>query len=146
MSIFNSMNVSATGLTAERLRMDTISNNIANANSTRTVSGAPYRRKIVVFKEKEPSEFQKMLNISKSKYNTGAGVEVKEITEDMSDFKRVYNPSHPDADKDGYVLMPNVNVISEMINLMTATRAYEANVSVITSTKAMLSRALEIGK
>ncbi len=146
MSIFNSMNVSATGLTAERLRMDTISNNIANANATRTVSGGPYRRKIVVFKEREPSEFQKILSRYTGNKNIGRGVEVKEIVEDPSDFKRVFNPTHPDADKDGYVLMPNVNTISEMINLMTATRAYEANVSVINSTKSMLSKALEIGK
>ncbi len=144
--MFNIFKTSASGLTAERLRMDIISKNIANANSTRTISGMPYRRQMVVFKTQEPSEFSKMLNyISENKYSH-KGVEVDKIVEDQSDFKRVYNPGHPDANEEGYVLMPNVDVVVEMVNLMGASRAYEANVTAINTAKSMISRALEIGK
>ncbi|MDK2917381.1 MAG: flagellar basal-body rod protein FlgC [Candidatus Petromonas sp.] len=143
MSFFNSINISATGLTAERLRMDIISKNIANANTTRTNSGTPYRRQVPVFKEKK---FSDSLNRAKSNYETGNGVEVSQIIEDKSPFKKVYNPGHPDADEKGYVLMPNVDIVTEMINLISASRAYEANITSLNNTKSMCMKALEIGR
>lgn len=147
MSIFKSMNVSATGLTAERLRMDIISKNIANANTTRTIAGTPYRRQMVVFQEQgNENDFETMLRKAQGQGSIGNGVEVSEIVEDQSDFKRVYNPGHPDADDEGYVLMPNVDVVVEMINLMTASRSYEANVTAMNSSKSMAMKALEIGR
>lgn len=147
MSIFKSLNVSATGLTAERLRMDIISKNIANANTTRTLAGTPYRRQMAVFKEQgNANTFEAILNNAKGEFSVGEGVEVSEIVEDMSDFKRVYNPGHPDADDEGYVLMPNVDVVTEMINLMSASRSYEANVTALNSSKSMAMKALEIGR
>jgi flagellar basal-body rod protein FlgC len=146
MSLFNSINVSATGLTAERLRMDLISENIANANTTRTESGTPYRRKVAVFQTQETSAFQQLLDAAKGVRSTGQGVEVAGITEDMSDFKREYDPTNPDADEDGYVSLPNVEVVNEMMNLISASRAYEANITAVNTTKSMAMKALEIGK
>jgi len=146
MSIFKSMNVSASGLTAERLRMDVISENIANASVTRTLAGTPYRRKMVVFQEQNGNSFQTLLDQARGINTTGDGVEVGGIVEDQSDFKRIYNPEHPDADDEGYVLMPNVDVVTEMINLMTASRAYEANITALNSAKSMAMKALEIGR
>lgn len=147
MSIFKSLNVSATGLTAERLRMDVISKNIANANTTRTLAGTPYRRQMAVFKEQgSQNSFDSMLEQAKGEFTIGEGVEVSEIVEDMSDFKRVYNPGHPDSDDEGYVLMPNVDVVTEMINLMSASRSYEANITALNSSKSMAMKALEIGR
>lgn len=145
--MFKSLNVSATGLTAERLRMDVISKNIANANTTRTLAGTPYRRQMAVFKEQGASNnFEAMLEQAKGNFTVGNGVEVSEVVEDQSDFKRVYNPGHPDADDEGYVLMPNVDVVTEMINMMSASRSYEANVTAINTSKSMAMKALEIGR
>jgi flagellar basal-body rod protein FlgC len=146
MSFFNSINVSASGLTAERLRMDLISENIANANTTRTPSGTPYRRKVAVFRAQEANSFEQMLNNAKGLQTLGQGVEVAGITEDMTPFKKEYNPDHPDADGDGYVSLPNVEIVNEMINLISASRAYEANITSVNTTKAMAMKALEIGK
>ncbi len=147
MSMFKAMTVSASGLTAERLRMDIISKNIANANTTRTLAGTPYRRQMAVFKEQGAgNDFETMLDKAKGNMTIGNGVEVSEVVEDQSDFKRVYNPGHPDADDEGYVLMPNVDVVTEMINLMSASRSYEANVTAINSAKSMAMKALEIGR
>lgn len=146
MSYFNSINISATGLTAERLRMDVISENIANANTTRTSAGTPYRRKIAVFRTQEASDFGSILSKAKGENPVGSGVEVVGIREDLSEFKREFNPGHPDADENGYVLLPNVEVVAEMINLISASRAYEANTTVMNSTKSMALRALDIGK
>ncbi len=146
MSFFKSINISATGLTAERLRMDIISKNIANVNTTRTSSGTPYKRQIPIFKEKENIDFTSVLNNAISKKSTGDGVEVVSIKEDNSPFKKVYNPGHPDANEEGYVLMPNVDIVTEMINLISASRAYEANVTSLNSTKNMAMKALEIGR
>ncbi|SHJ43059.1 flagellar basal body rod protein FlgC [Tepidibacter formicigenes] len=145
MSMFNSINISSSGLTAERLRMDIISKNIANANTTRTANGTPYRRQVVTFKTAENSSFKEHLNNSLNK-NIAQGVEVESIKEDNSAFKRVYDPGHPDADKDGYVLMPNVNIVTEMVNMISATRSYEANVTALNASKSMMMKALEIGK
>ncbi len=147
MSMFKAMTVSASGLTAERLRMDIISKNIANANTTRTLAGTPYRRQMAVFKEQGAgNNFETMLDKAKGNMTIGNGVEVSEVVEDQSEFKRVYNPGHPDADDEGYVLMPNVDVVTEMINLMSASRSYEANVTAINSAKSMAMKALEIGR
>lgn len=141
------MNVSATGLTAERLRMDIISKNIANANTTRTASGSPYRRQMPVFREQGPTNsFDNVLAQAQGKYVGGKGVEVASIEEDPRNFKKVYNPGHPDADDEGYVSMPNVEVVTEMIDLITSSRGYEANVTSLNNTKQMFMKALEIGK
>jgi flagellar basal-body rod protein FlgC len=146
MSFFNSIRISATGLTAERLRMDLISNNIANANTTKTSAGTPYRRKIAVFREQDSSSFEDAMKRASGASTGGQGVEVASVKEDMSDFKKIYDPTHPDADSKGYVLMPNVDTVSEMVNLISASRAYDANVTVINSTKSMLLKALDIGR
>ncbi len=144
--MFNSINVSASGLTAERLRMDVISRNIANANVTRTASGTPYRRQITVFRPIENSSFKATLDKAMGKPMTGDGVEVYKVVEDKAPFREVYNPSHPDANEDGMVLMPNVDTITEMVDLIAASRAYEANVTTINAAKGMAMRALEIGR
>lgn len=146
MSFFNSINISATGLTAERLRMDLISENITNANTTRTPSGGPYRRKVAVFRSQEANSFEMILNQAKGAGMIGRGVEVAGIAEDQSAFKKEYNPNHPDADAEGYVSLPNVEVVNEMINMISASRAYEANVTSINTIKSMAMKALEIGK
>jgi len=146
LGIFDSINISASGLTAERLRMDIISQNIANANVTRTANGTPYRRKMVVFQEAEMNEpFSSYLSKAKDNFKK-SGVKVSSIVEDQSEFKLVYNPGHPDADANGYVRMPNVDIMIEMVNMISATRAYEANVTSINSTKSMIMKALEIGR
>jgi flagellar basal-body rod protein FlgC len=148
---FSSLDVGASGLTAQRLRMDTISQNIANANTTRTENGTPYRRKTVVFEERSPdTPFSDYLSQS-SKDNIGGnavgnGVRVTQIIEDRTPFKKVYDPGHPDADKDGYVQMPNVDIVTEMVDMISATRSYEANVTAMSSTKSMALKALEIGR
>ncbi|MBS7528390.1 MAG: flagellar basal-body rod protein FlgC [Clostridiales bacterium] len=146
MSFFNSINISASGLTAERLRMDLISENIANANTTRTPSGTPYRRKVAVFREQEGSAFDQVLANATGGIAQGKGVEIAGIVEDQSPFKKEYNPNHPDADADGYVSLPNIEIVNEMINLISASRAYEANITAVNNTKTMAMQALEIGK
>ncbi|WZL74836.1 flagellar basal body rod protein FlgC [Clostridiaceae bacterium 35-E11] len=147
MGIFNGININATGLTAERLRMDIISKNIANANTTRTSNGIPYRRQVPVFKESSSGQkFAQYLDGAKKRDQIGSGVEVVSIKEDKTPFKKVYDPGHPDADQEGYVQMPNIDIVSEMINMITATRAYEANVTAMNATKSMAMKALEIGK
>ena len=146
MSFFRSMNVSASGLTAQRLRMDIISQNIANINTTRTENGEPYRRKTVLFEErKEQVPFSTVLKNSIEQHNS-SGVRVSAIVEDNSDFQTVYDPEHPDADENGYVRMPNVNIIEEMVNMISANRSYEANVTAINTNKSMALQALEIGR
>jgi flagellar basal-body rod protein FlgC len=142
---FNSLNVSASGLTAQRLRMDVISQNIANINTTRTENGQPYQRKMLVFEEKKNNGFDMILNNTINKYKA-SGVTVSSIEVDERPFNRVYDPNHPDADDEGYVLMPNVNLIEEMTNMISANRSYEANVTAINSSKGMAVKALEIGR
>jgi flagellar basal-body rod protein FlgC len=139
---FNTMRISASGLSAESLRMDTISSNMANAETTHGANGQPYRRKVAVFQENLNRELSK-----DGKYeNVPMGVKAVGVENDNSSFRRIYEPSNPDADAQGYVLMPNVNILNEMADMMTATRSYEANVSAINSEKSMFSKALEIGK
>lgn len=146
MAFLSSINVSASGLTAEKLRMDVISRNIANVNTTRTAEGTPYRRQVVVFQEDENRmSFSDYLTDASRKL-IGSGVKVVGINEDKTPFKSVYDPGHPDADEKGYVKMPNVDVMTEMVNMITASRAYEANVTAINSTKSMAMKALEIGR
>ena len=147
MGYFDSLSIGASALTAQRLRMDTISQNLANVNTTRTENGTPYRRKLVIFEEKSPSSpFSDYLSESSKSMFVGQGVRVSKITEDATPFKRVYDPGHPDSDKDGYVQMPNIDVITEMVNMISATRAYEANVTSINTSKSMALKALDIGR
>ncbi len=148
MGLFNSFNISASALTAQRLRMDVISQNIANVNTTRTAEGTPYRRKTVVFQEKEADvPFSQYLSEqSRDSLSAGGGVRVTGIVEDQTPFKEVYDPSHPDADDNGIVRMPNVEVVTEMVNMISATRAYEANVTALNASKSMAVKALEIGR
>lgn len=147
MGYFNSLDTAASGLSAQRLRMDIISQNIANINTTRTEKGTPYRRKVVVFEERSPSgPFSEYLSEKSRERIVGKGVRVARITEDGSAFKRVYDPGHPDADDEGYVQMPNVDAVTEMINMISASRSYEANVTSINTTKSMAIKALEIGR
>ncbi|MBX4259212.1 flagellar basal body rod protein FlgC [Clostridium estertheticum] len=140
---FMGMRISSSGLVAERLRMDTISSNVANATTTRGEDGKPYIRKIAVFQENLQQELDKTTGTYKASFK---GVKAVGIENDPSALRRVYDPSHPDADKDGYVSMPNVNILNEMADMIASTRAYEANVSSITAQKSMFSKALEIGK
>lgn len=149
MSIFHSIHTSASALTAQRLRMDVISSNMANADTTRAelVNGewVPYRRKQVVIQPKEGS-FSSFLNMAMNKSKPGNGVKVTEITEDQTPFTQVYDPEHPDANEDGYVQYPNVDPLREMVDLISTTRSYEANVTVLNASKGMLMKALELGK
>lgn len=146
MGYFGALDIGASALTAQRLRMDTISQNIANANTTRTDDGTPYRRRLVVFQERSQGiPFSDYLSASSRERYVGKGVKVAAVVEDTSDFKKVYDPGHPDADEEGYVEMPNVDIITEMVNMISATRAYEANVTSINTTKSMAMKALEIG-
>jgi len=143
MQMFNTFKISASGLTAEKLRMDTIASNIANATTTRTEEGGPYRRKIAVFKESLEKEINRTTNRSET---VSQGVKVDSIIEDETPFKLTYDPMHPDANEEGYVEMPNVNIMNEMVDMIAATRAYEANVTALNATKSMFLKALEIGK
>ncbi|MCL6476262.1 MAG: flagellar basal body rod protein FlgC [Firmicutes bacterium] len=145
MSLFNSLRISASGLTAERLRLDVIADNLANVNTTRTAAGGPYRRKVAVLEER-PVGFADLLGIQNASRMGRGGVRVAAIAEDTSPSQRVYNPGHPDAEADGYVLMPNVNVVTEMVDMITATRAYEANVTAMNAAKQMALRTLDIGR
>ncbi|OKP79014.1 flagellar basal body rod protein FlgC [Paenibacillus helianthi] len=149
MNFGSSFGISASALTAQRLRMDVISSNIANAETTRAsvVDGkaVPYRRKMVVLETAQNDSFS---NILHSKMNSGGsqGVKVQSIIEDSSPLKPVYNPSHPDADADGYVYMPNVDITKEMVDMLSTTRSYEANLTMLNASKSMVSKALEIGR
>jgi flagellar basal-body rod protein FlgC len=144
--LFRTFDISATGLSAERLRMDVIANNIANVNTTRTELGTPFRRKRVIFEERFPPTHFHLPFIEQPLTNrVGAGVRVVRIEEDMSPFRLEYRPDHPDADEKGYVRMPNVNIVVEMTDMITATRAYEANVACIRAARRMMMEALRIG-
>jgi flagellar basal-body rod protein FlgC len=135
-----SLEISSSGLSAQRKRMDVISSNLANVETTHTDEGGPYRRKMVVMSTDPVSEFDKVLS------SQVEGVKIDEIVEDESPFRKVFNPSHPDADKDGYLLKPNVDLIVEITNMLLARRAFEANIAAMKSTKQMALKALEIGR
>ena len=145
MDFLSSLNISGSGLTAQKMRMDVISQNIANAEVTRTEAGTPYRRKMVVLSSiNGGASFKDALNNATAVKTSG--VEVQSIVEDQSDLVPVYNPNHPDANSDGYVMMPNVNTAQEMVDMMSASRAYEADITAFNATKAMVLKALEIGR
>ena len=147
MGMFMGIDTAASGLTAERLRMDVISNNIANANTTRTENGGAYHRRFVVFspRDRQPESFeQTLLKATGGKKTVGEGVRAVAIMEDNQQGPLVYDPGHPDANADGYVEKPNVNIVSEMVDMITAHRAYEANTTTINAAKSMISKALEI--
>ena len=146
MGLFQSFNISASGMTAQRFRTDVIAENIANVNTTSTESGGPYRRKIVTFQEKDVTPFSQYFSHSKNKA-VGNGVKVTKVSEDYeTDFIMEYDPANPDADENGYVSYPNVNTVTEMTNLIDATRSYEANATAFEASKNMALTALSIGK
>lgn len=153
MAFLSSMNIVASGLTAQQLRLDVVSENITNAATTRTEAGGPYRRKVVVMESVAGRDsFRDAMaraqegNVSNRGYENAGGVRVTQIAEDPSDLKLVYDPSHPDANEDGYVEMPNVDTIKEMADAMAATQAYSANVTAFNTLKAVVAKGLEIGK
>lgn len=143
MGLFDGMSASASGLTANSLWLDVIANNIANANTTRTPQGGPYRREQVVFGE-NPGSFSSALSSAVSGV-PGDGVQVQAIQQDPSPFRLVYDPSSPDA-VNGYVQMPNVDISTEMVDMITASRAYQANVTAFNAAKQMDVQSLQIGK
>ncbi len=147
MGIFDSFNINASGLTAQRYRMDIISQNLANANTTRTEDGTPYVRKVVTFSEKDSqTPFSKVLNSATDRYS-GNGVKVSSVQDDTwTPMNSVYEPSNPDADANGYVTYPNVNTVTEMTNLIDASNSYQANATAFTASKAMATKGLQMGQ
>ncbi|UCD58328.1 MAG: flagellar basal body rod protein FlgC [Candidatus Hydrogenedentota bacterium] len=135
MRVFSPLDISASGLYAERTRMNVIANNLANANSTRTPEGGPFRRQLVALRGTQVTDPNRLENL---------GVTVTGVVDDPSPFPMVFDPAHPDANADGYVAMPNVNVVEEMVDMLTAVRAYEANITAIDASKNMLRRSLDI--
>jgi len=150
MKLFQSMDINASALTTQRLRLDVISSNIANAETTRAkyVNGKwePYTRKMVVVEPNTGNSFHNVLNNTIKDEPDTYGVRVSAIVEDQSPYKRVYQPDHPDADEEGFIYLPNVDILKEQVDLLSATRAYEANVTALNANKSMLMKALEIGK
>jgi len=157
MAFLSALNISASGMTAERMRLDVVSENISNLKTTRTEDGGPYKRKMVVFETVKDRNFQDVLNGAArgvrgrngqkiKSIGAAGGVRVAEIVEDDRDFKPVYDPLHPDADVDGYVMMPNIDLVKETIDGMSASRGYDANLTAFNAIKAMASKALEIGR
>jgi flagellar basal-body rod protein FlgC len=140
MSFLLSLEISASGLYAQRKRMDIIASNLANIETTHTKKGGPYRRRMVVMSTKPVGDFDKVLTLQ------AEGVKIDDIVEDESPFKKIFNPSHPDADKEGYLLKPNVDLVVEITNMLMARRVFEANIAAIRSTKQMALKALEIGR
>ena len=148
MGMFSAFDINASGMTAQRYRMDIISENVANANTTRTADGSPYRRKVVAFMEKsgQTSFGQALGRAAYSHGYTGTGVKVSGVYEDdVTEMNKVYDPSHPDADDDGYVTGPNVNIITEMTNMIDASRAWEANSTAFNASKSIALKGLELG-
>ena len=148
MAFLSSLNIVGSGLTAQQLRLDVISENITNQNTTRTENGGPYRRKMVVLESQEgQSAFEKVLaKVRGEARPTAGGVRVTEIAEDPSDFKLVYDPTNPDANAQGYVEMPNVDLVKEMADAMSASQAYSANVTAFNVLKQVAAKGLEIGQ
>lgn len=144
MGYLDSLNITGSALTAERFRSDVILQNLANQNTTRTEDGGPYRRKQVVLREQQLT-FKQELGRAVTKADKG-GVIAEAVVDSDNPLVPVYDPDHPDADEDGYVMMPNVNSAEEMVDLMAATRAYEANLTALNVAKSMALKALEIGK
>lgn len=145
MDIFDALHTSATGLSAQRLRMNLISSNLANIHTTRTPEGGPYKRKEAVF-EAVPADRSFKKTLATARAGQVAQVKVTGIVEDPVPFKQKYDPHHPDADSQGYVQVPDINVMEEMVNMISATRSYEANVTAIKAAKSMAMKALDIGR
>lgn len=149
-TIFSSIDSSASGLTAQRLRMDVIAGNIANVDTTRTPEGGPFKRQLVVFASKTDLTFRKFpflpMKIKTRMNNPGEGVKVLEIMKDPSPPRLKYDPGHPDANNEGYVAYPNVDVVKEMVDMISASRAYEANITAVNAAKGMAMKSLAIGK
>lgn len=143
MDILNTFKISGSAMRANSQRLDTISSNLANIETTSTPEGGPYKKKSVYF-QSTPLSFQEQLDGNLR--NSTQGVKVSKILEDKTAPKKIYNPSHPDANVDGYVEMPNINVMEEMVDMMSATRSYQANATAIKSAKRMALKALEIGR
>lgn len=153
MAFLSSMNIVGSGLTAQQLRLDIIAENVTNSNTTRTEAGGAYRRKMVVF---QPETGRDSFRAAMAKaadglvpnvgYETAGGVRVTQIVEDPSPLKMVYDPAHPDADEEGYVSFPNVDMVKEMTDAMAATQAYSANVTALNALKAVVAKGLEIGR
>jgi len=143
MDFLTSFRICGSGFAAQRAKMDVIASNLANVSTTSTPEGGPYKRKIAVF---SPESVKKRLNFGDKLNDAVKGVALKEVVEDKEGVKKVYNPSHPDADKQGNVAMPNVNVVMEMTDMITASRAYEACVTAFDATKSMALKTLDIGK
>lgn len=153
MSFLSSFNVVGSGLTTQQLRLDVISENVTNMNTTRTENGTPYRRKMVSLQALDGRDSFRMalarsrgLPMSNAGFETAGGVIASEIAEDPSDLKLVYDPSHPDANQAGYVSLPNVDLVKEITDAMAATQAYSANVTAFNTLKGVISKGLEIGR
>lgn len=152
MAFLSSMNIVGSGMTAQQLRLDVISENITNSTTTRTEGGGAYRRKMVVFEaETGRDDFRTVMakaanGLVPNDYGNAGGVKVTQIVEDPSDLKMVYDPTHPDADEEGYVAMPNVDTVKEMTDAMAATQAYSANVTAFNALKTVVAKGLEIGR
>lgn len=151
MSFLSSLDIPGSALTTQRFRMDLISENIANMNTTRTASGEPYRRRYTIVQEREATPFAQTLDAASSKYQfgkaaVGRGVRVSSVEEDQNPFNVTHDPTHPDADENGYVRMPNVDIVTEMVDMMDAYRSYEANVTSMGAIKDMAMKALNIGQ
>lgn len=148
MSFLSTLNISGSGMTAQRLRLDVVADNIANMQTTRTENGGPYRRKMVVLEAQQPS-FQQIMEgvINGQQVNpAGDGVRAVAVIEDQTELSPVYDPTHPDANEDGYVMMPNVDLVKETADAMAASQAYQANITAFNTTEQMAQSALEIGR
>lgn len=150
MAFLSSLSIAASGMTAQQQRLNIISENIVNRETLRTEDGGPYRRKLSVFREiPAATSFKRMMNgyqVGGGDGGTKGGVMVSEVIEDQSDFIPVYDPGHPDADEEGYVMMPNVDNTMEMVDAMAATRSFSSNLAVFEAMKTMVKQALDIGK
>jgi flagellar basal-body rod protein FlgC len=142
-SLNQAFDISVSAINAERLHLELISSNIANANTTRTITGEPYRRRVAVMSEKPLRSFAEELAYARLKLE-GGGVEVTDVVEDQTPFQRVFNPGHPDADSQGYVNMPNVDLAREMVDMVYASKLYEANITAFNATKKMMQDTLQI--
>jgi flagellar basal-body rod protein FlgC len=141
MGLDQAMEISISGINANRVHMEIISSNLANINTTRTLQGGPYRRKVPVFHEK-PIEFTQALTTAEKKLS--GGIDVSEISEDQSPFQKVFNPGHPDADSSGFVSLPNVSMSKEMVDMVYVSRLYEANITAYSATKRMAQETLQL--
>ncbi|MCD8499381.1 MAG: flagellar basal body rod protein FlgC [Clostridiales bacterium] len=146
MSLFKTMEISASGLTAQSLRMDVIAQNVANAETTRTAEGGPYQRKSVVLAQQEPSFAERLSQLEQGGQSSVSGVAVSSTQADQTPFQQLFDPNHPDADENGFVQMPNVDIAREYVDMIAATRAYEANITVMNASKRMALKALEMGR